>query len=206
MHWREGDIAGVPARLFRVSFCGELSYEINVPADHGLAVWQRLIDAGAGYGIVPYGTEAMHVLRAEKGYPMIGHETDGSVTPLDLGLAALAAGDQDFLGRRSLSRPDAVRPDRKQLVGLLPEDPAIVIPEGAPLVGQLGGTPPVPVIGHVTSSYYGPRLGRSLALALVEGGRQRHGAPVWAALPDRIVAARIGPPAFYDAQGSRRDG
>jgi sarcosine oxidase subunit alpha len=99
-----------------------------------------------------------------------------------------------------------MRPDRKQLVGLLPDSPDEVIPEGAQLIAELGGTPPLPMIGHVTSSYFGPRLGRSFALALIEGGRGRHGQPVWAPLPDRIVAARICPPVFYDIDGSRRDG
>jgi sarcosine oxidase, subunit alpha len=191
-----------------VSFSGELSYEINVPADHGLSLWQRLIDAGAPYGITPYGTEAMAVLRAEKGYIMVGQETDGSVTPLDLGLTAprgLVAREKDFIGRRSLRRSDTARPDRKQLVGLLPDNPAEVLPEGAQLVAELGSTPPVAMIGHVTSSYFGARLGRSFALALIEGGRSRHGEPVWAPLPDRIVAARICPPVFYDPDGRRRE-
>jgi sarcosine oxidase subunit alpha len=200
------ELGGIPARIFRISFSGELSYEINVPAEYGLALWERLIDAGAPFGITPYGTEAMHVMRAEKGYILIGQETDGSVTPLDLGLGALVADDRDFLGRRSLRRGDARRPDRKQLVGLLPDDPAEILPEGAQLVAELGGTPPVPMIGHVTSSYFGARLGRSFALALVEGGRGRHGEAVWAPLPDRIVAARICPPVFYDIEGRRRDG
>ena len=211
MRMREGEVAGIPARIFRVSFSGELSYEINVPADWGLALWERLVAAGAPYGITPYGTEAMHVMRAEKGYIMIGQETDGSVSPLDLGLGALVAresGDphRDFLGRRSLRRPDALRPDRKQLVGLLPDDPQAVLPEGAQLVATPDGRPPVPMIGHVTSSYSGARLGRSFALALVEGGRARHGEAVWAPLPERIVAARICPPLFYDIDGRRRDG
>ena len=202
----EADVAGVPSRVFRISFTGELSYEINVPADYGLELWQRLIEAGAEYGITPYGTEAMHVLRAEKGYMMVGHETDGSVTPLDLGMAGMIAGDKDFLGRRSLARSDMVRPNRKQLVGLLPDDPEAVLPEGAQLVAMLGGTPPVPMIGHVTSSHYGPRLGRSFALAVVEGGRARYGEPVWAPLSDRIIAARICAPTFYDTENRRRDG
>ncbi len=208
---READIAGIPARIFRISFSGELAYEINVPADHGLALWERLIAVGAGFGITPYGTEAMHVMRAEKGYILIGQETDGSVTPLDLGLGALIGRDlddpgRDFLGRRSLRRRDLVRPGRKQLVGLLPDDPEEILPEGAQLVAELGGTPPLPMIGHVTSGYYGPRLGRSFALALVEGGRSRHGEPVWAPLADRIIAAHICPPVFYDLDGRRRDG
>src|SRR5439155_12081852 len=172
MTMREAEIAGIPARIFRVSFSGELSYEINVPADCGLTLWERLIETGEAYGIAPYGTEAMHVLRAEKGYIIVGQETDGSVTPVDLGLNALVSRDPshpkgDFLGRRSLARSDTARADRKQLVGLLPDNPENILPEGAQLVAQLGGSPPVPMIGHVTSSYFGTRIGRSFALALV---------------------------------------
>lgn len=197
MTLREADVAGIPARLFRVSFSGELSYEINVPAAAGRALWQRLTEAGA----VPYGTEAMHVLRAEKGYFITGQETDGSVTPLDLGIPV--AHDKDFLGRRSLLRSDIARADRRQLVGLLPDDPATVLPEGAPLVAEPQSTA---MIGHVTSSYFGARIGRGFALALVAGGRARHGEPVWAPLADRTIAARICPPVFYDPAGRRRDG
>ncbi len=211
MRMREADIAGIPARIFRVSFSGELSYEISVPADYGLGLWEHLVAAGTPWGITPYGTEAMHVLRAEKGYMSVGQETDGSVTPLDLGLGRLVARDpgnpnRDFLGRRSLLRSDTARPDRRQLVGLLPDNPEEILPEGAQLVAELGGTPPVPMIGHVTSSYFGARLGRSFALALVEGGRGRHGNPVWAPLPDRIIAAHICLPVFYDIDNRRRDG
>jgi sarcosine oxidase, subunit alpha len=212
MTMREAGVAGIPARIFRISFSGELSYEINVPADCGLALWEMLIAAGEPFGITPYGTEAMHVMRAEKGYVIVGQETDGSVTPLDLGLGALVAGDKDFLGRRSLARRDTARRDRKQLVGLLPDDPGEILPEGAGLVDVLGEMPPVlpgprpGMIGHVTSSYFGARIGRGFALALVKDGRARHGEPVWAPLPGRTVAARICPPVFYDPDGKRRDG
>jgi len=211
MTMREADVAGIPARIFRVSFSGELSYEMNVPADCGLALWERLIEAGEAYGITPYGTEAMHVMRAEKGYIIVGQETDGSVTPVDLGLGPLIAADKDFLGRRSLTRSDTARPDRKQLVGLLPDDPEAVLSEGAQLVAVLPAGPALPgphpgSIGHVTSSYYGARIGHSFALALVKDGRARHGEPVWAPLPDRVIAARICPPVFYDPDGQRRDG
>jgi len=201
---REAEVAGMPARIFRISFSGELSFEVNVPAAFGPSLWEAVMAAGEPYGITPYGTEAMHVLRAEKGYIIVGQETDGSVTPLDLGLAALVK-REDFLGRRSLRRPDTARGDRKQLVGLLPEDPAIVIPEGAQLVAELR-RPPTPMIGHVTSSYFGPRLWRSFALALVAGGRARHGERVWAVGPRRRIAARICPPVFWDPEGGRRDG
>jgi sarcosine oxidase subunit alpha len=148
----------------------------------------------------------MHVLRAEKGYIIVGQETDGSVTPIDLGLSALVSRDKDFLGRRSLARSDTRRADRKQLVGLLPENPKEVLPEGAQLVTAPDGSPPLPMIGHVTSSYFGARIDRSFALALVKNGRARHGEPVWAPLPDRVIAARICPPVFYDPEGRRRDG
>ena len=211
MRMRDAEIAGIPARIFRISFSGELSYEINVPADYGLALWQQMIAVGEPYGIRPYGTEAMHVLRAEKGYIIVGQETDGSVTPPDLGFGALVSRDpndpnREFLGRRSLARRDTARADRKQLVGLLPENPQEVLPEGAQLTATAYTTPPVPMIGHVTSSYFGARIGRSFALALVENGRARHGEPVWAPLPGRVVPARICPPVFYDPQGARRDG
>src|ERR1044071_8609317 len=117
MRMREADVAGIPARIFRVSFSGELSYEINVPADYGLVLWEALVAAGTEHGITPYGTEAMHVLRAEKGYIIVGQETDGSVTPVDLGLAGMIKRNGDFLGRRAQARSDTARPDRKQLVG-----------------------------------------------------------------------------------------
>jgi len=212
MTMRETDIGGIPARIFRVSFSGELSYEINVPSDYGLEVWERLIAVGEPFGITPYGTEAMHVLRAEKGYIIVGQETDGSVTPVDLGFGALVARDKDCLGRRSLARSDTARIDRKQLVGLLPENPGEVIPEGAQLVAvvaDVSPTMPGPhpgTIGHVTSSYFGARIGRSFALALVQNGRARHGERVWAPLPERTIAARICAPVFYDPDDARRDG
>jgi len=200
MTLREADVAGVPARIFRISFSGELSYEINVPGDYGLALWQRLADAGA----TPYGTEAMHVLRAEKGYFMVGHETDGSVTPLDLGLDRLIAADKDFLGKRSLARADLARSDRKQLVGLVADDPKARLPEGAALVAE--NRPAAAIVGHVTSSYFGARIDRPFALAMVKGGRARHGETVWAGLPGGAISARVASPVFYDPEGRRRDG
>jgi sarcosine oxidase subunit alpha len=200
MAMRQADVAGIPARIFRVSFCGELSYEINVSGSAGPILWERLIEAGQAHDITPYGTEAMHVLRAEKGYFMIGQDTDGSVSPLDLGLAVKS---EDFLGRRSLSRPDTARADRKQLVGLLPDDPALVLAEGAQLIAAPQSTE---MLGHVTSSYFGPRIGRGFALALVKGGRQLHGTPIWAYHLGQKFPARICSPVFYDPEARRRHG
>src|SRR5207244_12925799 len=113
-----GHICGVPMRLFRVSFTGELGFEVNVPADFGPAVWEAIWDAGQAHGITPYGTETMHVLRAEKGYIIVGQDTDGTVTPDDAGLGwAIGKNKPDFVGQRSLARPAMVSPDRRPLVG-----------------------------------------------------------------------------------------
>jgi sarcosine oxidase subunit alpha len=195
MSMREARICGVPVRLFRVSFTGEVGYEVNVPADHGRAVWEALYAAGEAYGITPYGTEAMHVLRAEKGYIIVGQETDGTVIPLDLGIAA--GQKRDFVGRRSLGRADMLRADRKQLVGLLAPE---VLEEGAQVVGD------GPSLGHVTSSYWSEALGRPIALALVAGGHARIGRVMHVPMGDRTIAVRVTDPVFYDKAGERLHG
>ena len=199
-----GKVAGVPARVFRISFTGELSYEINVPASRGPAVWQALMTLGETYNITPYGTEAMHVLRAEKGYIIVGQETDGSVTPHDLDMGWIVSKTKDFIGRRSLIRPDMAKPDRKQLVGLLTEKPEEVLPEGAQLVEAVSAAPPMAMIGHVTSSYHSPTLGRSIAMALVKGGLARKGQTIYAPLEGgKTVACKVTGPVFVDPEGER---
>ena len=206
MSVREGTVAGIPARVFRVSYTGELSFEIGVPASVGLALWTAFVNAGETYGITPFGTEAMHVLRAEKGFIVVGQETDGTVTPLDLGMDWIVSKRKDFIGRRSLARPDTARPDRKQLVGLRPEDPEDVLPEGAQISAGSRAEPPVPMIGHVTSSYYSAVLGHSFALALVKAGRSRHGETVYLPLEDRTRRATVCDPVFFDPEGERLRG
>jgi sarcosine oxidase, subunit alpha len=187
---REGEVAGIPARVCRVSFSGELAYEVNVDGRRGLELWEA-VDA------TPYGTETMHVLRAEKGYPIIGQDTDGTVTPHDLGLDWIVSKTKpDFVGKRSFVRADTARPDRKQLVGLLP---AKRIPEGTQLVAAPGETA---MLGHVTSSYDSVALGRPFALALVRSGRERVGETVYA----DGIAAEIVDSVLYDREGARRDG
>jgi sarcosine oxidase, subunit alpha len=204
MTFRDGEVAGIPARVARVSFTGELSFEVMVDARRGLELWEAAIAAGEPHGLTPYGTEAMHVLRAEKGFVIVGQDTDGTVTPHDLGMAWIVRkDDSDFLGRRSLRRSDTAREDRKQLVGLLPEAP---LPEGAQLVQEDTGRIPMPMIGHVTSAYESPTLGSPIALALVERGRERHGATVFAPLPDGTISAEIVPPVFHDPEGARHEG
>ena len=201
---RSGSLEGCAVRVLRVSFSGELAYEINVESDLAPAMWQTMIDAGKRYGITPYGTETMHVLRAEKGFIIVGQDTDGSVTPLDLGMDWLLSRDKDYLGKRSLDRPDCRRPDRKQLVGLLCEEGTEALPEGTQLVEQPGGEPPIRKIGHVTSSYNSVCLGYPIALALVSSGRARKGGVIHAALREgRHVRIRIVSPVFHDPKGER---
>ena len=204
---QSGRVAGVPARLFRISFTGELSFEINLPAAYGEYVWQAVYDAGKAYDICPYGTEAMHVLRAEKGFIIVGQDTDGTVTPIDLGMEWLVSQKKDFLGRRSLSRSDTAREGRKQLVGLLSEDPAYVLPEGAHLVEEVKSAPPMKTIGHVTSSYMSPNVGRSIALALVEGGLSRMGESLVVRTHDgRTENVTVTGTVFFDKEGERARG
>lgn len=200
MSVRVGRIAGVETRLARVSFTGELGFEVNVPARHGAAIWAAIRAAAAALGAAPYGTEAMHVLRAEKGYIIVGQETDGTVIPADLGLAR-AARKADFIGKRSLARSDMVAPDRPQLVGLLPRDPAFVPEEGTQIVAAARAPAGTRALGHVTSAYHSATLGRSIALALVAGGRSRIGDTLVIAGADAPVDVRE--PVFYDREGAR---
>jgi sarcosine oxidase, subunit alpha len=213
MTWRDGEVAGVPARLARVSFSGELAFEVHVAGWHGRHVWEALLRAGQPFGITPYGTETMDVLRAEKGFVIVGQDTDGTVTPDDLGMSWIVnLRKGDFVGRRSLRRPELVRRDRRHLVGLLPVDRGALLPEGAQLVAaeHAGASPPVPMLGHVTSSYRSAVLGRTFALALLEGGRERFGSTVHARTRDgsahSAIAATVTEAIFYDPEGARRDG
>ncbi|RBY80619.1 ferredoxin [Geodermatophilus sp. TF02-6] len=211
MTWRDTTLEGVPVRLARISFSGELAFEVYVNPWYAVAVWQRLLEAGRPYGITPYGTETMHVLRAEKGYPIIGQDTDGTVTPQDLGMAwAVSKKKPDFVGKRSFARVANADPLRKQLVGLLPGDRQTVLPEGSQIVefradGELP-PPPVPMLGHVTSSYRSAELGRPFALALVKGGRSRIGDTVHVPVNGTLVPVEVTGSVLVDPEGARRDG
>ncbi|GLW99874.1 2Fe-2S iron-sulfur cluster-binding protein [Microtetraspora sp. NBRC 16547] len=215
MTWREAEVAGIPARVCRISFSGELAFEINVTSWEVSRLWTAIMDSGM---VTPYGTETMHVLRAEKGYPIVGQDTDGTVTPQDLGMSWVVSKKKaDFIGKRSFSRADTVRAGRKQLVGLLPEDPDFLLPEGTQLVSTdvpatvgtvRGGAPPrtVPTLGHVTSSYRSAALGRTFALALVSGGQSRLGERLYAPVGDALVPVTVTSHVLYDPEGTRRDG
>jgi len=196
-------VAGLPARLWRVSFTGEIGFEINVAAPYGRQLWQALWDAGQQYDITPYGTETMHVLRAEKGYIIVGQDTDGTVTPFDCGMGwAVGKKKPDFVGMRGLARPDLQNPNRKQLVGLLTEDKSC-LEEGAQIVLDPNQPIPMKMVGHVTSSYDEGTFGQPIALALVEGGHSKMGETVFIPMPDRTIAAKITSTIFIDPENTR---
>lgn len=206
MHWMDGTVCGVKARVMRISFSGELAYEINVQSNYGRYIWDKVIASGNKWGIVQYGTESMHVLRAEKGYIIAGQDTDGSVTPYDadLGWAVSKNKSFSFLGNRSLYRSDTSRTDRKQLVGILTEDKKLVLAEGAQM---LNSTEDNKMLGHITSSYYSPTLKRSIAMGLVRDGLNRKGDKivVSTAKGDKVNAT-IGSYVFFDPKGLKMNG
>ena len=202
---KEAKLAGVDVQLFRVSFSGELAFEVNVDSRFAAAMWREIAAAGEEFGITPYGTETMHVLRAEKGFVIVGQDTDGSVTPVDLRMNWLLSKDKDYLGKRSLARPDCIRPDRKQLVGLISEDGSTVLPEGTQLIENPSAPVPVPMCGHVTSSYFSACLGHPIAMALVAGGHARKDKRIYASLADgEAIPVRIASAIFYDPKGERQ--
>jgi sarcosine oxidase subunit alpha len=201
----EGRIEGVTARVARVSFTGERSYEISVPASHGAALWEHLLALGRFASITPYGIESLMTLRTEKGYILIGRDTDGVTLPQDLGVSGpMKSKPIDYVGRRSLFTPEARRPDRKQLIGLAAEDPARPLPNGAHVVGR-GARNAIRSLGFVTSSFASPTLGRPVALALVERGQQlvRAGARLEVYHLGQRLHARAVEPCFYDPKGVR---
>jgi sarcosine oxidase subunit alpha len=208
MGWTEITVAGIPARVFRISFAGELSFELSVPASHGRALWDALTEAGAEYGVMPYGTEAMHVMRAEKGFIMIGDETDGTVIPQDLNLDwAISKKKEDYIGKRAQERSHMADPKRWKLVGLETLDGS-VLPDGAYATadghnanGQRN------VQGRVTSTYHSPTLGRGIAMGLVLHGPDRMGEVLeFPKVDGGIIKAKIVDQVFYDKDGEKQNG
>jgi sarcosine oxidase subunit alpha len=199
---RCGMVAGVPARIARVGFTGELSYEISVPAGYTESLWEALLAHGADLNAKPIGVEALQELRTEKGYLHVGTDTDGRTIPDDIGMGGvLARKTEDFVGRRSLERSDAKRIDRLQFVGIAAEDPKVVPPVGAHMIvdpnARRGSN------GYVTSSCASEALGRSVALGLVSAGRARLGEAIHVYSGGQTQAARIVSPGWYDAKGER---
>jgi sarcosine oxidase subunit alpha len=208
MHSRMGTIDGIPVRIARISFSGELAFEINVAWSHARYIWEKLWALGRPYDLTVYGTETMHVLRAEKGYIIIGQDTDGTQTPYDLNMSWIVSKKKEFIGKRSFQLPWLKATGRLQLVGLLPENQEEVIPEGAYLT-MLTAKPDdygkTCHTGYVTSSYYSPALGRAFALALVADGLNRMGEVVAVPVGKKIIRATICDAVFVDKENIRRD-
>jgi sarcosine oxidase subunit alpha len=206
MSVREGRICGVPTRLFRMSFTGDLGFEVNVPSAYGRSVWEAIEKEVIRLGGCPYGTEAMHVLRAEKGFIIVGQDTDGTLTPDEAGVGwAVGKNKADFVGKRGLMRPDLAKPNRKQLVGLLTVDPKVVLEEGAQITPTASPAVAEHAHGHVTSAYWSANLGRSIALCNLERGRSRIGETVYIPMPGGSIAALVTDPVFIDKEGARVD-
>ena len=208
MSFADGELGGVKARPYRISFSGELSYEIAVPATQGQIFWDMCLEAGEEFGIMPYGTEALHVMRAEKGFIMIGDETDGTVIPQDLGLNwAVSKKKTDFLGKRAMERTYMQDPHRWKLVGLETVDPQVVIPDGAYVLEDGDNEVGQRIMsGRVTSSYYSPTLKRSIALGLVKNGPDRMGEIVeFGKIDGSLIKVKITDPVFYDKEGEKQN-
>ena len=188
MSFKNAKIDNIKCRVMRISFTGEQSYEINIQANFGKSVWEKCMEAGKEFNITPYGTETMHLLRAEKGFIIVGQDTDATLTPIDLQMDWIVSKKKyDFIGKRSLYRSDTIREDRKQLVGIVTEDPREVLEEGAQIVADVSKKP-VEMLGHITSSYFSPNLNKSIALGVVKGGKNMLGKKLFIPMKNKIIS------------------
>ncbi len=203
MSFKFAKIGNIKCRIMRISFTGEHSYEINIQANYGKSLWEKCIEAGKEFNITPYGTETMHLLRAEKGFIIVGQDTDATLTPIDLQMDWIVSKKKyDFIGKRSLYRSDTIREDRKQLVGILTDDPNEVLEEGAQIVADTSKKP-VEMLGHITSSYFSPNLNKSIALGVVKGGKDMMGKKLFIPMKNKIINIKIADPVFLDKQNKR---
>ncbi|WP_440909586.1 sarcosine oxidase subunit alpha family protein [Candidatus Pelagibacter sp.] len=203
MSFKDATIGKIKCRVMRISFTGEHSYEINVQANYGKSIWEKCMEAGNEFNITPYGTETMHLLRAEKGFIIVGQDTDATMTPIDLQMDWIVSKKKyDFIGKRSLYRSDTIREDRKQLVGLLTENPNEILEEGAQIVAETNKQP-VEMLGHVTSSYFSPNLNKSIALGVVRGGKNMLGQKLFVPMENKIINVTVADPVFLDKENKK---
>ena len=203
MSFKNALIDNIKCRVMRISFTGEHSYEINIQSSYGKSVWEKCFEAGKEFNITPYGTETMHLLRAEKGFIIAGQDTDGTMTPVDLQMDWIISKKKyDFIGKRSLYRSDTIREDRKQLVGLVTDDPKEVLEEGAQIVSETNKQP-IEMLGHVTSSYFSPNLNKSIALAILKNGKKLKGQKMFVPMKNKTINVTITDTVFLDKENKR---
>ena len=203
MSFKNVHIDKIKCRVMRISFTGEHSYEINIQANYGKSVWEKCMEAGKEFNITPYGTETMHLLRAEKGFIIAGQDTDGTMTPIDLQMDWIVSKKKyDFIGKRSLYRSDTIREDRKQLIGLITEDPKEILEEGAQIISEINKKP-IEMLGHVTSSYYSPNLNKSIALAVVKSGKKMQGKKLFVPMENKTINVTVTDSVFFDKENKR---
>ena len=203
MTYKNAKIGKVNCRIMRISFTGEQSYEINVQANYGKSLWEKIMEIGKNFNITPYGTETMHLLRAEKGFIIVGQDTDATMTPIDLQMDWIVSKKKyDFIGKRSLYRSDTMKDNRKQLVGLLTDDPNEVLEEGAQIIADTS-TSPVEMLGHITSSYYSPNLRKSIALGVIKGGKYKLGQKFIIPMEKKNINVTVTDPVFLDKENKK---
>ena len=203
MSFKNTKIGKINCRVMRISFTGEHSYEINIQANYANSVWEKCMDEGKDFNITPYGTETMHLLRAEKGFIIVGQDTDATMTPIDLQMDWIVSKKKyDFIGKRSLYRSDTIKDDRKQLVGLLTDNPNEILEEGAQIVADVNKSP-IEMLGHVTSSYYSPNLKKSIALGVVRGGKNMMGKKLIIPMENKTINVTVADPVFLDKENKR---
>ncbi len=203
MSFKNAKIGKINCRVMRISFTGEHSYEINIQANYANSVWEKCMDEGKDFNITPYGTETMHLLRAEKGFIIVGQDTDATMTPIDLQMDWIVGKKKyDFIGKRSLYRSDTIKDDRKQLVGLLTDNPNEILEEGAQIVADINKSP-IEMLGHVTSSYYSPNLKKSIALGVVRGGKNMMGKKLIIPMENKTINVTVADPVFLDKENKR---
>ncbi len=210
MTFKTFEYKNTQARIMRASFTGELGYEIYISPKHALGLWELIFEHGKEFDLVPYGTETMHLLRAEKGYVVIGQETDGTVTPIDINFNwMIGKKKKDFIGKRSLKRSDTIREDRKQLVGIIPLNKSQFIEEGQHVV-ECATLPrkvksPINYLGHVSSSYHSPNLNHCISLAMIKGGNKLMGQKLFVSTPKgtKNIPIEIVNPVFIDPENKR---
>ena len=204
MGYIEGDLFGVKARIFRISFSGELAYEINVESDFGLFMWEKIIEIGEEFNIQPYGTEALSTLRIEMGH-VAGPELDGRTIPYDVSLEGLVSKKKDFIGKRSLAKEAFNKTDRQKIVGLVPLDRKSSIPEGSHLVENKNAKLPNPKLGHVSSSCWSVENNNPFSLAILKDGKNMIGKKLFAVSPlkNTSIEVEVMSSHYVDHEGKR---